>query len=226
MKDDDSMELEKRNEVTVEFLLQERWHLVLEIQQQAPPPFDGTPLQPQLCIASLVPLCCSSLSNFDSSLLTQGLVRIRALQICCLSHKASIKCLKDHLESEVHNLKKFKDSSQALGQEVIDLKAKLSGMAHQTDNLMKENTNLKSEEAALHEHIEKVKEEAIKEYQVSQPYFDEMKIMLTAPTTPATELTHDDMETDEEVLVTNGPGGVANDPMDPPKQTDNPPANP
>ena len=52
MKDDDSMELEKRNEVTVEFLLQERWHLVLEIQQQAPPPFDGTPLQPQLCIAS------------------------------------------------------------------------------------------------------------------------------------------------------------------------------
>ena len=93
------------------------------------------------------------------------------MQIRCSSCEASIKHLLDHLESEVDNLKKFKDSSQAHDQEVIDLKAKLSGMAHQTDNLVKENANLKSEVAVLHEHIEKV-EEAIEEYQVSQPYFD------------------------------------------------------
>ena len=66
-------------------------------------------------------------------------------------------------------MKKFKDSSQTFGQEVIDLKAKLSGRTHQTDELMKENANLKSEAAALHEHMDKVKEEAIEEYQVSQP---------------------------------------------------------
>ena len=58
---------------------------------------------------------------------------------------------------------------------MIDLKAKLSGRTHQTDELMKENANLKSEVAALHEHMDKVKEEAIEEYQVSQPYFDEMR---------------------------------------------------
>ena len=72
------------------------------------------------------------------------------------------------MESEVDNLKKFKDSSRALGQEVIDLKAKLSGMAHQTEDLVKENINLESKVAIIHEHIEKVKE-AIKDYQVFQP---------------------------------------------------------
>ena len=54
----------------------------------------------------------------------------------------SIKRLKNHLESKVDNLKKFKDSSRALSQEVIDLKAKLSEMAYQTDDLVKENANL------------------------------------------------------------------------------------
>ena len=50
---------------------------------------------------------------------------------------------------------------------MINLKAKLSRMAHQTNDLVKENANLKSEVATLHEHIEKVKEEVIKEYQMS-----------------------------------------------------------
>lgn len=55
------------------------------------------------------------------------------------------------------------------------MKAKLSGLTHQTDNLVKENANLKPEMAALHEHMEKVKEEAIEEYQVSQHYFNEIR---------------------------------------------------
>ena len=33
---------------------------------------------------------------------------------------------------------------------------------------------MKSKVATLHEYMDKVKEEAIEEYQVSQPYFDEM----------------------------------------------------
>lgn len=39
---------------------------------------------------------------------------------------------------------------------------------------MKENGNLKSEVATLHEGMDKVKEKAIEEYQVSQPYINEM----------------------------------------------------
>ena len=58
---------------------------------------------------------------------------------------------------------------------MIDLKAKLSGMTRQTNDLAKENALLKSEVAALHEHMGKVNEEAIKEYQGSQPYFNEIE---------------------------------------------------
>ena len=50
---------------------------------------------------------------------------------------------------------------------MVDLKAKLSGMTHQADDLVKENALLKSEVATLHEHMGKVKEEAIEEYQGS-----------------------------------------------------------
>lgn len=50
---------------------------------------------------------------------------------------------------------------------MIDLKAKLSKMTHQIDKIVKENANLKSEVAVLHEHMDNVKEEAIKEYQIS-----------------------------------------------------------
>jgi len=36
---------------------------------------------------------------------------------------------------------------------VVDLKAKLSGMTYQANDLVKENAFLKSKAAALHEHI-------------------------------------------------------------------------
>lgn len=86
-----------------------------------------------------------------------------ALQIHYAYREALIRRLKDCLESVVDALKKFKESSQSqpLGQEVIDLKAKLTGMTHQTDELAKENANLKFEVEALHEHMGKVKKEAI-----------------------------------------------------------------
>ena len=58
---------------------------------------------------------------------------------------------------------------------MINLKAKLSKMTHQTNDLAKENALLKSKVAAFHEHMGKVNEEAIKEYQRSQPYFNEIR---------------------------------------------------
>ena len=45
--------------------------------------------------------------------------------------------------------------------------------------------------------------------------FSQIQIKLTASTTPATKLTLDDIKTDEEMLVTDKPGGVADDPVDP-----------
>ena len=50
---------------------------------------------------------------------------------------------------------------------MVDLKAKLSGMIHNADDLEKENALLKLEVVALHKHMGKVKEEAIEEYQGS-----------------------------------------------------------
>lgn len=124
---------------------------------------------------------------------------------------------------------------------MIELKAKLSGVTHQANELMKENANLKFEVAALHEHMNKIKEETIKEFRVSQPYLDEMggyyedgyddfynqatliflylefsqiQIRLNAPTTLATDPILDDEEIDDEVLVIDGPAGVADDPKE------------
>lgn len=47
---------------------------------------------------------------------------------------------------------------------MVDLKVKLSRMTHKADDLEKENAFLKSEVASLHEHMGKVKVEAIEEY--------------------------------------------------------------
>ncbi|KAF3975845.1 hypothetical protein CMV_000922 [Castanea mollissima] len=89
-------------------------------------------------------------------------------------------------------------------------------MTHQTDELAKENANLKSEVVALHEHMDRVKEKAIEEYQIK----------LIAPTTPITELVPDDEETNDEVLVTDGPTGEADNPNNPNDQPTDTPADP
>lgn len=85
-----------------------------------------------------------------------------------------MKHLKNCLETKTNYLKKFKESAWTLSQEVIELKAKLGKVINQSNELMKENANLKFEVATLHEHMDKVKEEAIEKFQVSQPYFNEM----------------------------------------------------
>nr|POF21034.1 hypothetical protein CFP56_53759 [Quercus suber] len=90
--------------------------------------------------------------------------------------KASIKCLKVCLEFEVDALKKFKESSQILGQEVIDLNAKLNGIPHQDMD------------------------------------FSQIHMKLGAPMTYATDPIPNDEETEDEVLVTDGPTDEANDP--------------
>ena len=95
---------------------------------------------------------------------------MRALQVRCASSEVTIKCLKECIGSEVDALKKFKESSRTVGQEVVYLKAKLKVITHQANDLAKENALLKSEVAALHEHMGKVKEEAIDE-----TYFNKMR---------------------------------------------------
>jgi len=45
--------------------------------------------------------------------------------------------------------------------------------------------------------------------------FSQIQIKLTILTTSVVKPTPDDVETDEEVLVIDGPGGVANDPVNP-----------
>ena len=178
---------------------------------------------------------------------------MQALQVRCASRVASIKRLKERIGSKVDALKKFKESSRTLSQEVVDLKAKLSGITHQADNLAKENALLKSEVTALHEHVGNVKEEAIEEYQGSQPYFNEMggyymdgfedfwkqvvlmfpdldfsqiQIKLTALMTPVADPIPKDVETNEELVVIDKPSEVADDPLNPLVQNDNPPAGP
>lgn len=101
--------------------------------------------------------------------------------------------------------------------------------------------------------MEKVREEAIEEYQGSQLYFNEIRgyygdgfedfhkqvvlmfldldfsqiqIRLTALTTPAAETIPNDVETNEEVVVIDEPGDVAEDPVNPQEQTDNLPTDP
>ena len=56
-------------------------------------------------------------------------------------------------------------------------KAKITELeknAHQVEELTKENSNMATELAALCEHVERIKVDAIVEFQTSQPYFDEL----------------------------------------------------
>ena len=89
--------------------------------------------------------------------------------------------------------------------------------------------------------MDKVKEEAIEQFQVSQPYFNEMmgyyrdgfedfrkqavllfpdldfsqiQIKLNALMTLTSEPVPDDEEIDNEVMMTNGPAGMADEPKD------------
>ena len=51
---------------------------------------------------------------------------------------------------------------------------KLKKNARQAKELTKENSNLVTELVALCEHVERIKADAIAEFQTSQPYFDEL----------------------------------------------------
>ena len=53
--------------------------------------------------------------------------------------------------------------------------------------------------------------------------FSQIQIRLNTPMTPAADPTPEDVETNEELVVTDGPSGVANDPMNPSVQSHNPP---
>ena len=52
--------------------------------------------------------------------------------------------------------------------------------------------------------------------------FSQIQIRLTALMTPAAEPNFEDVETNEEVVVTDGPGGAADDLVNPSVQNNNP----
>ena len=53
--------------------------------------------------------------------------------------------------------------------------------------------------------------------------FSQIQFRLNTPMTPATDPTLEDVETNEELVVTDGPSVVANNPMNPSVQSHNPP---
>ena len=56
--------------------------------------------------------------------------------------------------------------------------------------------------------------------------FSQIQIKLTTLMTPVADLIPKDVETNEELVVTDEPSEVANDPLNPLVQNDNPPASP
>ena len=56
--------------------------------------------------------------------------------------------------------------------------------------------------------------------------FTQIQIRLNDPMTPAIEPILDNVEIDDEVLVTNGPSDAAGDPKESKRQTTNPPTDP
>ena len=56
--------------------------------------------------------------------------------------------------------------------------------------------------------------------------FSQIQIKLMASTTPTARPTPEDVETNEEVVITDGPSKVANDPVNPSVESDNPSTGP
>lgn len=56
--------------------------------------------------------------------------------------------------------------------------------------------------------------------------FSQIQIKVTTLTTLVAEPILEDVETDEDLVVTDGPGGVADNPMNPSVQNNDPPASP
>ena len=92
---------------------------------------------------------------------------MRALQIRWTTKEESVKCLKSHLEIEEETLKKFKESLQTLNAEHNDQKDKMQGSARQVEEVTKENSNLKTKLTALCKHMDKIRDEAFTELQMS-----------------------------------------------------------
>ena len=83
------------------------------------------------------------------------------------------------MEAEEDKVKGYKEAIHLLNTKLKQQKEKVSqleGRARRVEELMKENSNLRTELNALREHVDKVKDEAIAEFQTSQAYIDEIGI--------------------------------------------------
>ncbi|XP_030959916.1 uncharacterized protein LOC115981728 [Quercus lobata] len=106
----------------------------------------------------------------------RGLVRMRTLQIRWIDKEASVKCLRNRLETKEETLKKFKESLQTLNTKLKKQKDKVQGSTREVKDVTKENSNLKTKLTALHKHVDKVRNEAVTELQTSQAYFNKMGV--------------------------------------------------
>ena len=78
-----------------------------------------------------------------------------------------VKCLRSQLETEEETLKKFKESLQNLNTELNEQKDKVQGSVCQVEEVTKENSNIKTKLTALCKHMDKIRDEAFTELQMS-----------------------------------------------------------
>ena len=74
------------------------------------------------------------------------------------------------MEAEEDKVKGYKEAIHLLNTKLKQQKEKVSqleGSARRVEELMKENSNIRTELTALCEHVDKVKDEAIAEFQTS-----------------------------------------------------------
>ena len=95
---------------------------------------------------------------------------MRALQIRCTSQEAFVGRLKAHQASDKEKITQYKEAMRTLNVEIKAQKARITELkknARRVEELTKENSNLTTELAALCEHVERIKADAIAKFQTS-----------------------------------------------------------
>ena len=97
-------------------------------------------------------------------------MRMRAFQIRCTLQEASVGCLKAHQASDREKITQYIEAMWTLNAEIKAQKARITELeknARRVEELTKENSNLTTELVALYEHVERIKADAIAEFQKS-----------------------------------------------------------
>ena len=95
---------------------------------------------------------------------------MRALQIKCTLQEASVGCSKAHQASDNEKITQYIEAMRTLKADIKAQKARITELeknARRVEELTKENSNLTTELVALYEHVERIKADAIAEFQKS-----------------------------------------------------------